>query len=94
MRAMDGDALEIGRRFRLGEGSVGLDVLRRTNAEDRVDVGGDVFKLDIGHREGANIAAGAREGYPRCRMDLAALIDHLGTGVGGKGGKVPRLSVQ
>jgi hypothetical protein len=72
---MDGDALEIGdRQVRVGEVLV---VLRRSRAEDIVDVAPGVLELDIGHREGADVAAGAGERNPWRRMDLAALIDHL-----------------
>ncbi len=72
---MDRDAHEVGGR----QGAVGdvLIVFRRGRTEDIVDVAGGVLELDIGHRECADVAAGAGKWHPGRRMDLAALIDHL-----------------
>jgi hypothetical protein len=75
---MDRDAHEVGGR----QGAVGdvLVVLSRGRTEDIVDIAGGVLELDIGHREGADIAAGAGKWHPGRRMHLAALIDHLRDG--------------
>jgi hypothetical protein len=52
-------------------------VLWKIGAEYVVDVGGRVFELDIGDREGTDIAARTSERHPWGGRVLASLIEHL-----------------
>ena len=69
---MDDDAFEIGDRL-IVVVYIFL-VLRRICAEHVVDIGGRVLELEVGDREGADIAAGTSEWHPRSRGVLAPLV--------------------
>src|SRR5262249_60859471 len=70
-RAMDGDAEEI--RLRLRRVAGRLLRLRRAGAEHGRDVDADVLELHVRDREGADVAAGAREDGPGRRRGPAVL---------------------
>src|SRR5215469_3752602 len=76
---MDGNSEKVG--LRLGRIRMRLLGLRRVRAENRRDVEADILELDVRHREGAHIAAGAGERDPWSGMYLAPLVNHLWGGV-------------
>ena len=72
---MDADADEV--RERLAGIRRDLGSLGRTGTEDGWDVDRRVLEDRVRGRDGAEVTAASGVGNPRCRRDLAVLVDHL-----------------
>src|ERR1700687_1631089 len=77
LRAMNGDAEEVGIGLVAQRESVRFDALGRRRAEHGIDVVRNPLELDIGDGESSDVAAGAGERHPGSRRGLTDLMHHL-----------------
>src|SRR5205814_7701492 len=60
----------------------------RSRAEHSRNVDSSVLEYCVRGRDCSEVASSAGEWYPGRRRDLAILVDHLGSGVGGAAGRI------